>query len=629
MNREQRSSTTQQPITTAQVIELWGDGPIFPGPGWRLSWTLAAAPKQRLNASLLSGQLWCALQTNFPDLAQLPEPWQTSTLSRDHPSTLALKAITALADALLKPARLEIQQPHVALELRTACLALRSDQHELAGNALQVAAAIVMAGYLTQQGARFNQARLQRALTDLMLKVRICCGHALTTAQLAEAHRRSIPIFLIDPTQRLYQLGTGIYSRWISSTSNDHDSHFGVHIAGNKSKTHDLLRQLGLPVPREVRLPHNVSNKQLIAAANHIGFPCAIKPNQAEQGRGATAQVSSEQELLDAAQKAKQHSQDLLLLQEHLQGHDYRLNVVNGKLRFVVRRSAPTVVGDGRSTVLELIENHNFLKQQLRLEDGVSTEVNLDDPETLVQLKKAEASFSTVLREGQSLQLRRISNISAGGLHQEIDLNSVHPRIRSWAELISRTFRLDICGIDYISQDISKDPDSCKGAFIEVNSMPQNAPGRAQMIIDNIFPDPNKSSAECDVIIAEWSKAKEKSLANRLIEEIECNCQAIITFPKQLAPTLLPVLSRSTNVEARIHEHEHPREALLHKTARYLIYLTTPDMVMGRGLPVALPKRILLWHQWQLPQEQRLWKELLDRNRHEQRQLQSEFLHRL
>lgn len=617
MNQAQQSTPKQQSVVAAQVIELWGDGPLFPGPGWRLSWPLAAEPQRHLNTALLSGQLWSTLQTHIPNVAQLPEPWQTSTLSNEHPSILALKAIAALADALLQPARLKIREPYVTVKLKTACLVLHSDQHELAGSALQAAAALIVAGHLLRQKAPFNLEGLQRALADLIQKVRICCGHALTNAQLAEARCRGIPIFLIDPTNRFYQLGTGIYSRWIISTSNDHDSSFGVHIAGNKSKTHDLLRQLGLPVPREARLPHNVSDKQLIAAANQIGFPCVIKPNHAEQGRGATANISSEEELLDAAQKAKQHSQNQLLLQEHLQGHDYRLNVVNGKLRFAVRRSPPTIVGDGRSTILELIEKHNFLKRQLRQEDGVSTEVNLNDPETLVQLKKAEVSFSSVPREGQCIQLRRISNISTGGLRQEMDLNSVHPRIRSWAELIGKTFRLDICGIDYICQDISQDPDSCKGAFIEVNSMPQNAPGRAQMIINNLFPDPNKSSAECSVIIAEWSKAKEKSLANRLIKEIECNPQAIITFPKQLAPTLLPVLSRSTNAEVRIHEHVHPREALLHKTSRYLIYLTTPDMVMDRGLPVALPKRILLWHQWQLPQEQRLWKELLGRNRHD------------
>ena len=612
MNPALKSQQRSTQVGACQVVELWGDGPIFPGPGWRLNWNLANEEQHRFNATLSSGQLWSFLESKFTRLSGLPDLWKTSQQNDDQQEALPLRAVTALADLLLQPAQLIIDKPYTFAQLKTSFLVLRSDQHDLAGDALKLSSALTLAAYLNSRGVKANLQPLQRTMEAFIRNVAICCEHSLTNAQLSEARRRGIPAFLIDPTQRFYQLGTGVHSRWISSTSNDRDSAFGVAIAKSKSTTHDLLGKLGLPVARELRLPHNVSEEQLIKAANLIGYPCVLKPNNAEQGRGATANIESESELLDAAQKARQFSRNQILLQEHINGHDHRLNIVQGVLKFVIKRSAPAITGDGKSTALELIQKQNVAKRHIRNEDGISTEIDPASPEVLAMLHKAATSLTSIPKEGEIIQLGKTANISTGGLRHELDIAEVHPKIRQQGEIIAHTLGLDVCGIDYICEDITKDPDISPGAFIEINSMPQNAPSRAGAIIDNLFPNSKQVNVECIIIIANWEQADPTAMKARLSKEIGSKEQAILSFAKHLTPKLLPLLPDPGS--ANIHIYKHPREAMLHKTTECVIYLTTPARVMSQGLPSALPSKILAWTNQGDFEQANLWKEFLGRH---------------
>lgn len=203
MNPNISSSRAGLLIPAAQIIELWGDGPIFPAPGWHLSWDIPTQAQQRLKASLLDGRLWEALQTNIPALSSIKNPWLASERHDESSELFVLEAVAAFAEALLQPAQLEIRKPYQTAKLTSACLVLQSDQHDLTGNALRVSAALILTEHLTQRSHGMNRGSLQQAVVALIQKAGICCKHALTTAQLAEARRRGIPTFIIDPTTRL------------------------------------------------------------------------------------------------------------------------------------------------------------------------------------------------------------------------------------------------------------------------------------------------------------------------------------------------------------------------------------------------------------------------------------------
>lgn len=586
MSSAHPNPASELPFRSADVFELWGDTPLFPGPGWRLAWALAEVEQQQLHGALIAGRLAERLRETLPELAIDPDPWQAIRSAADQPGIAILRAIVALAQLLLQPAELEISDPLLPVRLHPDALLLRSNQHALAGSALRMAARFTGAAWLLDRGAAPpNPAGLRRDLADLRVQVRICCDHPLTAAQLAEAHRRGIPAFLIDPSQRLYQLGTGIHSRWISSTSNDRDSAFGVEIARDKRKTHDLLRQLGLPVPREMRLPVNGEDRDLLKAATRIGYPCVLKPQDAEQGCGVTANIIADSELLAAAQKARKYSRRMLLLQEHIMGDDFRLNVVDCRLMFVVKRTPPSITGNGINTALELIEQENVQRLERRAAGQIAGMIDAHDPEVMLYLSRVGLAMDSRPEVGQKIRLRGHANVSTGGHREVIDLAAIHPVIRRQCEAIACSLRLEICGIDYISPDISLPPEQCPGAYIEVNSMPQNNLSRVPMLLDNLFPEGRAHSMPTTIIIAHWHQLSASRLAGELDALLSSHPGATIGIPASLRRQIWPLLSSRDQQHAQVYGH--PRELSLNRAISHAIHLTSPELILSRGLPVS------------------------------------------
>lgn len=591
MVRAKQASLAATQLSSPQVFELWGDSPIFPGPAWRLAWLLEEPDQRMVNEALASGRLWNTLRAGFPGLADLPDPWQPANRLGDQGKSLSLRAIAALAEALLQPAPLEICAPFVPVKLQPACLVLRCDQHELAGSALNLAATLTWSAHLAGIGARVNLPGLRQTLTELMRKVRICCDHPLTAAQLAEARRRGIPAFLLDPGQRLYQLGTGCHSRWISSTSNDHDSAFGVAIAHDKSKTHELLRQLGLPVPTEICLPSDVSHVQLLAAVGRLGYPCVLKPRDGEQGRGVTANIANGEELLVALRTARGYTRKHLLLQKHIRGEDHRLNVSSGKLVFAVRRRPPAITGNGKDSVLELIELANVLRRKLRQSGAIAADIDPGDSEVLSYIARAGLQISSVPAAGHHIQLRGNANVSTGGLREELDLNAIHPMIQQQCVAIARSMRLENCGIDYISADISLAPEDCGGSYIEVNSMPQNATIRTSLLIDNLFPDRHPHSVPVTIVICDWNQMSTVEFERVMAKILQIRPGETIGIPSELRYQIWPLLT--SVLRERVHVYSHPRELLLNYATSHAIYLTNAELALHRGLPLALAATVI------------------------------------
>ena len=609
-----QNSTSEMAL--ANVIEMWGDSPLFPGPAWRLSWPMPEPEQRQLRDSIADGRLWKTVQSMAPALAELNNPWPEDDKAHQQaaPGQWVLQAVLDLARALFEPAKIALCTPWTDVRIQPSCLLVRSTQHELAGRTLSAAANLIRTAHRQHQDHPTGRevAIIRQALAELRQHISTCCGHALTMAQLEEAERRMIPIFLIDPNQRLYQLGSGRYSHWICSTGNDRDSAFGVSIAGDKSKTHDLLRQLGLPVPQELRLPCSVSDGQLAAAARRLGYPCVLKPQDGEQGRGVTARITSQDELLEAAGKAKECTRSRLLLQQHINGHDYRLNVINGRIAFVVQRSAPVITGNGKDTVLDLIGQANLIRGRLRQQGVISANIDSEDQEVLDRIAKAGLGINSVVPRGRALQLRSNANISTGGLRADISPDCVHPVIHKQCEAIARSLRLDNCGIDYICPDISLPPMTGNGAYIEVNSMPQNSNIRSKLVLDNLFPGGQTHSISSVVIIGDWSTPQSADINALLGKLLTKQSRATIGLPKALYHQVWPLLT--SNHQQLAHVYNHPREVLLDHSISYAIHFASPVLAIQRGLPLSADSEIICLTSLANLQPREAWQKLAARH---------------
>jgi cyanophycin synthetase len=279
------------------------------------------------------------------------------------------------------------------------------------------------------------------------------------------ARRRGIPHMRIDEWN-LVQLGYGANAKHIQATIGSQTTHLGVEIAGNKDKTKSILGFHGVPVPRGETCR---TVEGALEIANEIGWPVAVKPLDASQGRGIMTNIHNERELRSAFEDAKR-LRNTVVVEKHVQGDDYRLLVINHRFVAAARRIPAAVTGDGASTIAELVERVNADPRRGDSHENVLTKIRIDGcAERLLALRGY--STASVPAAGEVVYLKTTANLSTGGTAIDVT-DAVHPANIELAERISRLVRLDIAGIDVVAPAIDTPLADNGGAVIEVNAAP-------------------------------------------------------------------------------------------------------------------------------------------------------------
>jgi cyanophycin synthetase len=286
-----------------------------------------------------------------------------------------------------------------------------------------------------------------------------------TAVLVEEARRRGIPVRRLD-RRSLVQLGQGRNLRRIQATTCDRTSIIAVDIAQNKDQTKRMLHGIGLAVPGGAV----AQNAEAAAAiAREIGYPVLLKPPAGNQGRGISASLPDEAALRDAWPRlAGQYSE--LLVERYVQGRDFRVLVVGGKVVAVAERLPAHVVGDGKRTVAQLIAEAN---QDPRRGDGhYKTLTRIPPDEITVEfLSRTGRSLDTVPDRGERVVLRPTANLSTGGT--SIDrTDEIHPDNVTACEMAANVIGLDIAGLDLLTPDITVPFQQNGAVIIEVNAAP-------------------------------------------------------------------------------------------------------------------------------------------------------------
>ncbi len=288
-----------------------------------------------------------------------------------------------------------------------------------------------------------------------------------TQSLVNAAEERGIPYLRLNKYS-LVQFGHGAYQQRIQATITSKTNHIAVEISCDKEDTHNLLRDLGLPVP-EQRMVY--SEFDAVRAASYIGYPVVIKPLNANHGRGVSINLTNEEQIRSAFAFAREHGTSrAVLVESYVEGYDHRMLVVNNELVAVAKRVPGHVVGDGKSTVTELVAKVNEDPRRGIGHEKVLTRLELDRP-AMELLELAGFDAQTVLPEGEVFYLRNTANLSTGGT--AIDLTDVvHPDNREMAERAIRAVGLDVGGVDFLTRDISESYKEVGGAIVEVNAAP-------------------------------------------------------------------------------------------------------------------------------------------------------------
>ena len=312
-----------------------------------------------------------------------------------------------------------------------------------------------------------------------------------TGSIVEEAESRGIPWIRLN-RYSLCQLGYGANQKRIQATVTSETSSIGVELACDKEDTKHLLDQAEVDVPRGDIIRRESS---LEDACEYVGFPLVIKPIDGNHGRGITVNIQNAEEALQAFHAAKKVS-NKVIIEKYVVGEDYRLLVINNRLVAAAKRTPAHVIGNGKSTIAELIDLVNEDPRRGYGHEKVLTQITANEL-TLSIIQAAGYSLDSVLSNGERLILKDTANLSTGGTAEDVT-DIVHPSNVAMAERISKVIDLDICGIDMMTTDISKPLSETDGAVLEVNAgpgfrmhlaptdgLPRNV---AAPVIDKLFP---------------------------------------------------------------------------------------------------------------------------------------------
>lgn len=343
-----------------------------------------------------------------------------------------------------------------------------------------------------------------------------------TGSIVEEAVNRDIPWIRLG-TNSLVQLGYGINQMRFQATITCKTSSIAVDMACNKELTKKMLDMASIPVASGSIC---VDEDDLAQTIKKIGYPIVLKPLDGNHGKGASINVTNWEDAVSGLAFAKEYSKRIIV-EKFITGFDFRILVIDNKLVAAAKRVPAHVIGDGKNTIQELIDQTNLDPRRGYGHENVLTKIDVDrDTEDL--LEKLNYTLETVPRKEEIVYLKSTANLSTGGTSVDVT-DMMHPENIFLAERISRVIGLDICGVDIMAENLTQPLKENGGVILEVNAAPgfrmHLAPSEglprnvAAPVIDMLYP-PGKT---CRIPIFAITGTNGKTTTTRLLAHIVKN----------------------------------------------------------------------------------------------------------
>lgn len=388
--------------------------------------------------------------------------------------------------------------------------------------------AVQLANAITSQS--LTAEKLPNYLGRCIERVMVSGLDQTTQYMLEETERRGIPWFRVSSRTRYVQLGQGCKQRRLIESMPSAESPIGRDMSRDKLLTFQILNQIGLPVGRFARVQ---KPEQAMKAAEQIGYPIVLKPTFGHKGDSVFAGLRNPQELRAAL--ARMRRGQPFVLQSHFPGDDHRVLIVDGKLIAAARRIAAGVVGDGTRAIAALVEEAN---RDPRRGSGFSNLMNFItiDDEAQRMLRAYGRTMQSIPAKGEYVQLRSTANISTGGTALDVT-NTIHPDNAHAAIRAAKAMEIKVCGVDFISTDISKSWREIGGGICEVNAIVGLRPHRlanphihvSSPIIDTIYPTGDQGRIPTAMITGSKGKSTTTKMLHAMLTAAGHTAAAVTT----------------------------------------------------------------------------------------------------
>jgi len=449
-------------------------------------------------------------------------------------------------------------------------VAIRAWQEDVTRAALMKGRELIMAA---MEDRPYDVNAAVEELTEMVDS--LCLGPS-TASIVDAADDRSIPAIRLLEDGNLVQIGYGAAMRRIWTAETDRTSAIAEGISRDKDLTKSLLSSCGVPVPegREVDSPEDAW-----AAAEDIGLPVVVKPVDGNHGRGVFIDLKSREEVEKAYSVAINEGSGVLV-ERSIPGTEHRLLVIGGKLVAANRGDMINVMGDGKSTVRELIDLQINCDPRRGPTENHPLSIIRIDTAARIELERQGLTGDDVPAAGREVLIQRNAN------HEFDCTDEVHPETAHLVSLAARIVGLDIAGIDLVAEDISQPLDAQGGAIVEVNAGPSLLmhlkPGVGKprpvgkAIVDHLFP----KNASGRIPIVGITGSRGKTGVARILRHL-----LQITGKHVGAATSDGLFLGKRHVEKKDCAHWHPaRRVLMARAVDMAVFENGPASILGEGL---------------------------------------------
>jgi cyanophycin synthetase len=277
-----------------------------------------------------------------------------------------------------------------------------------------------------------------------------------------------LSVDLVAYPGEFYRVRYGDRSTWIQSYRVQLDSHVTLDLARNKPLVSTLLSDNSIPVP-----PFHAFKFHDIGSAREFlhkqNVPCVVKPALASAGgKGVTTHVRTQRDLTRAVMFASAFD-PLVMIERQIPGDVYRLLYLDGKLIDAIQRHPPHVIGDGQSTIRELIRAEN--KRRVEKSGHSALKVLVIDFDCRKTLRRSRITLDSVPERGRVVVVKTTTNESAA--HECASVRKIldGELVRECARA-TKILGIRLAGVDVITPDVGLPLAQCGGAIIEVNASP-------------------------------------------------------------------------------------------------------------------------------------------------------------
>lgn len=249
-------------------------------------------------------------------------------------------------------------------------------------------------------------------------------------------------------------------------------SQVGRYLCDRKEHARRILAEAGLSVTPSMAFSRD-EREAAWGFGRALDAPAVVKPTNMSRGRGITTAVQTEEQFLEAWKTAfsvyRRPDRAKVLVERQMPGEDYRFYVIDDRVVFATHRKRANVTGDGNSTIAELIDRKNSLRQANPYLGNYPIPTSLD---FLDRLQLQGWTLDSVPEADEEVTLRGASNLSAGG--DSIDYtDDVHPGFR---EIVIRAVKtlpgMQYAGVDIIASSITVAPTPENHVISEVENSP-------------------------------------------------------------------------------------------------------------------------------------------------------------